>query len=97
MVHPVVAALIAMMIVVAVAVATVGMAVAVTMTAIVGLLATTIVSVGLMDVVMTMALEALIDMHQAGAKIVTATAVTTIAVAMTLMPVETAAVTAMRR
>lgn len=90
MVHLVAAASIASMIVVAVAVGTVGMAVAVTMTAIVDLLATMIVSVVLMDVVMTMALEALTGMHQAGATTDTAAAaVTTTVAAVTPMLVET--------
>ncbi len=89
MVHPVVAASIASMIVVVVAAGTVDMAVAVTMTAIVDPLATMIVNVALMDVVMTTALEALIDMHRAGATIVTAAAaVMTTVVAVTPMPAE---------
>lgn len=93
MVHHVVAASIASMIVVVAAVAvvvgTVGMAVAVTMTAIADLLATMIVNVARMDVVMTTALEALTAMHQAGATIVTAVAaVTTTVVAVTPMLVE---------
>ena len=74
MVHPAVAASIASMIVGAVAGGTVGMAVAVTMTAIVDLHDTMIVSVARMAVATTMALEASIGMHQVGATIVTAAA-----------------------
>lgn len=75
MVHHVVAASIAsMIVVVVVVVGTVGMAVAVTMTAIVDPLATMIASVARTDVVMTTGLAALTDMHQAGAMIVTAAA-----------------------
>lgn len=90
MVHRVVAASIASMIVaVVVVVGTVDMAVAVTMTAIVDLLATMIVSVARMDVVMTTAPEASTGMHQAGATIVTAAAaVTTTVAAVTPMLVE---------
>lgn len=96
MVHHVVAASIASMIVVVV-VDTVDMAVAVTMTAIVDLLATMIVSVARMDVVMTTALEELTGMHQAGAMIVTAVAaVMTTVVAMILMPVEMVGVLMLR-
>ena len=83
--------------VVVVVVATVGMVVAVTMTAIVDLLATMIVSVARMDVVMTTALEALTGMHQAGATIVTAAAaVTTTVVAVTPMLVEMVGVLTLR-
>lgn len=97
MVHRVVAASIASMIVVVVVVVdTVGMAVAVTMIAIVDLLATMIVSVVHMDVVMTTALEALTATHQAGAKIVIAAAVTTTVVAMTAMVVEMVGVLMLR-
>lgn len=89
MVHHVVAASIASMIVAVVVVGTVDMAVAVTMTAIVDLLDTMIVSVARMDVVMTMVPEASTGMHQAGATIVTAAAgVTTTVVAVTPMLVE---------
>lgn len=98
MVHHVVAASIASMIVVVVVVAgTVGMAVAVTMTAIVGLHATMIVSVVHMDVVMITALEASTATHQAGATIViAAAAVTTTVVAVTPMSVEMVGVLMLR-
>lgn len=94
MVHHVVAASIAsMIVVVVVVVGTVGMAVAATMTATVDLLVMMIVSVARMDVVMTMALEELTAMHQAGATIVTAAAVvTTIVAAVIPMLVEMAGV-----
>lgn len=97
MVRHVVVASTASMIVVVVVEGTVVMAVAVTMTAIVDLLATMIASVARMDVVMTTALEALTGMHQAGATIVTAAAaVTTTVVAMTAMVVEMAGVLMLR-
>ena len=98
MVHHVVAASIAsMIVVVVVVVGTVGMAVAVTMTAIVDLLATMIVSAARMDVVMTTALEALTAMRQAGVMIVTAAAaVTTIVVAATPMLVKILGVLTLR-
>ena len=80
-----------MIVVVVVVVGTADMAVAVTMTAIVDLLVTMIESVALMGVVMTMALEALTGMHQAGETTVTAVAaVTTTVVAVTPMLVEIA-------
>ena len=102
MARHVVAASIALMIVVVAAAAvaavgTVDMAAAVTMIAIVDLLATTIVSVARMDVVMTMALEALTGMHQAGVTIATAAAaVTTIVVVVTPMLVEMVGVLMLR-
>lgn len=90
MVHHVVAASIASTIVAVVVAGTVGMAVAVTMTAIVDPLATMIVSVVPTDVVMTTGRAALTDTHQAGAMIVTAAAVgTTTVVAVILMLVGT--------
>ena len=90
MVLPAVAASIASMIVGVVGGVTVGMAAAVTMTAIVDLHDTMIVSVARTAVVMTMALEASIGMHQVGATIVTAAAaVMTTVVAMTPTLVET--------
>lgn len=77
------------MIVVVVVVGTVGMAAAVTMTAIVDPLAMMIVSVARTDVVMTTGPAALTDMHQVGAMIVTAAAVgTTTVVAVIPMLVE---------
>ena len=82
-VHPVVVVSTALMIVGEAVAGTVGMAVVATMTAIADLLATMTVSVARMGVVMTMALAALIGMHQVGAMIVTAVAVTT-TVAVTL-------------
>ena len=91
-----VAASIAMMIVVVGVVGTVGMAVAVTMTAIVDHLAM-MIAIGVpTDVAMTMALEALIGMHQADATIVTAIAVTTTVAVVTPMLAETADATVMR-
>lgn len=85
------------MTVVVVAVGTVGMVAAVTMTAIVDLLATMIVSVAHMDVVMTTALGALTGMHQAGATIATAAAaMMTTVVAVTPMLVETVGVLMLR-
>ena len=87
MVHLVVAASIASMIVGEVVVGTEGMAVAATTTAIVGLLATMTVSAARMDVVTTMALAVLTVMRQVGATTVTAAAVTT-TVAVTPMAVE---------
>ena len=91
-----VAASIAMMIAVAGVVGTVGMAVAVTMTAIVDLLATMIANGVRMDVAMTMALETLTAMHQADATIVTAIAVMTTVVVVTPMLAEIADATVMR-
>ena len=86
MVHPVVDALIASMIVVVVVVGTVGMAVAVTMTATEDHLVMMIASVVRTDVVMTTALGESTGMHPVGVMIVTAVAaVTTIAVAVTRM------------
>ena len=96
MVHLVVDALIALMIVVVVA-GTVGMAVAVTMIAIVGHLVMMIASVVRTDVVMTTALGESTGMHPVGVMIVTAVAaVTTIAVAVTRMVVEMAGVLILR-
>ena len=78
-----------MIVVVVVVVDTVGMAAAVTMTAIVDPLATMIVSVARTDVVMTTGPAALTDMHQVGAMIVTAAAAgTTTVVAVIPMLVE---------
>ena len=91
-----VAASIAMMIAVAGVVGTVGMAVAVTMTAIVDLLAMMIANGVRMDVAMTMALETLTGMHQADATIVTAIAVMTTVVVVTPMLAEIADATVMR-
>ena len=91
-----VAASIAMMIVVAGVVGTVGMAVAVTMTAIVDLLAMMIAIGVRTDVARTMALGALTGMHQADATIVIAIAVTTTVVVVTPMLAEIADATVMR-
>ena len=97
MAHHVVDALIASMIVVVVVVGTVGMAVAVTMTATVDHLVTMIASVVRTDVVMTTAPGESIGMHPVGVMIVTAVAaVTTIAVAVTRMLVEIAGVLILR-
>ena len=99
MVHLVVAASIASMIVVVVVVVvgTVGMAVGVTTTAIVDLLAMMIVNAARMDVVMIMALEELTAMHRAGATIVTvAAAVTTTVAAVIPMLVEMVGVLTLR-
>ena len=91
-----VAASIAMMIVVAGVVGTVGMAVADTMIAIVDLLATMIAIGVRTDVAMTMALETLTGMHQADVMIVTAIAVMITVVVVTPMLAEIVDATVMR-